>query len=294
MGHYLCRSMTDGETMQNNYARLEKVVRHIESHLDQHLVIEELLSKFHFSKYHFHHLFRACYGEGVYAMRKRLLLERAARSLAYGNESVTEIAFACGYENQASFNKAMRKQFSCTPSDIRYQKTVPALKEYQLTNFEGIKMNVKVVDRKPVEVLYSRGSGKYSDAATMAWEKLMPFVYGNRLIKPETITMGISHDDPNITHVDNIRYDACATIFTEMDLPDGIERKTIVGGKYAMVLHKGAYEKLSEAYSYLLLKWLPDSGFKLREDPCFEVYQNRDPRRTKPENLKTEIYIPIR
>ena len=280
--------------MQNNSVRLEKVVRYLESHLDQPLVIEELLSKFYFSKFHFHHLFRAYYGEGVYAMRKRLLLERAARSLAYGTESMTEIAFACGYENQASFNKAIRKQFSCTPSDIRHQKTVPALKGHQITNFEGIKMNISVVERQSTEVLFSRGTGKYSDAAAMAWGQLMPFVYGNRLIKPETVTIGISHDDPNITHVDNIRYDACATIATEMDLPDGIERKTIVGGKYAMTLHKGAYEKLSEAYRYLLLKWLPESGFVLREDPCFEVYLNRDPRRTKPENLKTEIYIPIK
>ncbi|MBC7005720.1 helix-turn-helix transcriptional regulator [Photobacterium sp. BZF1] len=155
--------------MQNNYVRLERVVRYIESHLDQPLVIEELLSKFYFSKYHFHHLFRACFGEGVYAMRKRLLLERAARNLAYGTETMTEIAFACGYENQASFNKAMRKQFSCTPSDIRHQKTVPALKGHQLTNFEDIKMKINVIDRKSTAVLYSRGSGKYSEAAAMPW-----------------------------------------------------------------------------------------------------------------------------
>ncbi|MEZ9445435.1 GyrI-like domain-containing protein [Vibrio sp. 10N.222.54.F12] len=209
--------------MQNNHVRLEKVVRYLESHLDQPVVIEELLSKFYFSKYHFHHLFRAYYGEGVYAMRKRLLLERTAQSIVYGVENMTEIAFSCGYENQASFNKAIRKQFSCTPSYIRHQKTVPALKRQQLTSFEDIKMNINVVDCKSTEVLYSRGSGKYAKA-----------------------------------------------------------------------LHKGTYEKLSEAYSYLLLKWLPDSGFELRDQPCFEVYLNRDPRRTKPENLKTEIYIPIK
>ncbi|WP_139137304.1 GyrI-like domain-containing protein, partial [Vibrio tasmaniensis] len=39
-----------------------------------------------------------------------------------------------------------------------------------------------------------------------------------------------------------------------------MDRKTILGGKYAKALHKGTYEKLSEAYRYLLLKWLPDSG----------------------------------
>ncbi len=41
------------------------------------------------------------------------------------------------------------------------------------------------------------------------------------------------------------------------------------------------------------LKMLPESHHKLRDNPCFEIYLNRDPRRAKPENLKTEIYIPI-
>lgn len=41
-------------------------------------------------------------------------------------------------------------------------------------------------------------------------------------------------------------------------------------------------------------EWLPDSEFNLKESqPCFEIYLNRDPRKTKPENLKTEIYIPL-
>jgi AraC family transcriptional regulator len=29
------------------------------------------------------------------------------------------------------------------------------------------------------------------------------------------------------------------------------------------------------------------------ERPCFEKYLYRDPRRTKPENLRTEIWIPV-
>lgn len=280
--------------MRNNLAALEKMVKEIESGLDQVLVIDDLIAKYHFSKYHFHHLFRAYYGEGVYAMRKRLLLERAAKNLAYGNDSITEIAFACGYENQASFNKAMRKQFSCTPSYIRHQKAVPAQSEQKFNRFEDMKMNVEVVNRQPVEVLYARGKGGYADAAAMAWGALMPFVYGNRLIKPDTTTMGISHDNPNITSVDNIRYDACAVIETSINLPDGISSKTIAGGTYATLLHKGAYEKLADAYGYLLSQWLPETGYELRDEPCFEVYHNRDPRRTKPENLRTEIFIPIK
>ena len=106
--------------------------------------------------------------------------------------------------------------------------------------------------------------------------------------------MGISHDNPNITNEENIRYDACAVIDTDINLADGIGKKTIDGGTYATLLHKGPYEKLTDAYGYLLTQWLPDSGYELRDEPCFEIYHNRDPRRTKPENLKTEIFVPIK
>jgi len=36
-----------------------------------------------------------------------------------------------------------------------------------------------------------------------------------------------------------------------------------------------------------------ENGVKLEDKPMFEKYLNRDPRRTKPQNLKTEIYVPI-
>jgi|GEM_PF-4344137 len=36
-----------------------------------------------------------------------------------------------------------------------------------------------------------------------------------------------------------------------------------------------------------------ENGIKIEERPIFEIYLNRDPRRTEPKNLKTEIYLPI-
>ena len=68
----------------------------------------------------------------------------------------------------------------------------------------------------------------------------------------------------------------------------------ISGGKYAVFSHKGPYTNLSDTYNAIFMEWLPDSGNELRNLPSFEIYLNRDPRRTKPENLKTEIYIPIK
>jgi DNA gyrase inhibitor GyrI len=63
---------------------------------------------------------------------------------------------------------------------------------------------------------------------------------------------------------------------------------------YAAFLHVGPYENLGETYRAIFAGWLPASGEELRDAPCYEVYLNRDPRRTKPENLRTEIHVPLR
>ncbi|VAW34169.1 hypothetical protein MNBD_GAMMA01-1955 [hydrothermal vent metagenome] len=50
---------------------------------------------------------------------------------------------------------------------------------------------------------------------------------------------------------------------------------------------------MNQTYGYIFNQWLPNSGYKLRAAPCFDLYLNKDPRRTKPENLKTEVHIPL-
>ncbi|MBI4646572.1 MAG: GyrI-like domain-containing protein [Bacteroidia bacterium] len=39
--------------------------------------------------------------------------------------------------------------------------------------------------------------------------------------------------------------------------------------------------------------WLPKSGYELLDAPSFEKYLN-NPNRTKPEKLKTQIYLPLK
>jgi AraC family transcriptional regulator len=76
--------------------------------------------------------------------------------------------------------------------------------------------------------------------------------------------------------------------------PEGeVGMQRIGGGRYAVFLHSGPYEKLGETYNAIYSQWLPQAGVKLREALCFEEYLNRDPRRTKPEKLRTEIFVPI-
>jgi len=274
--------------------RMNRVVQYIEDNLDSELKIQELSNIACYSEFHFHRLFRSFVGESLYGYKKRLLLERAVKQLQYTDETITDIAFNCGYENQPSFNKAFKNQFSYTPSQVRKQKVSISTIQFNPNNVRSIKMKPEIKNINDINVIGARETGSYAEAAPKAWGRIMKFAYSNRLMDKNTRSIGISHDDPNVTEPERIRYDACLDIDVSIEGADNLNKSTLPAGKYAVFLHKGAYENFQQSYSYIFNQWLPDCTEKLADNKkCFEIYLNRDPRKTKPENLKTEIYIPL-
>ena len=67
------------------------------------------------SPYHFSRLLSRATGEPPVAMRRRVMLERAAWQLAHGT-SVTEAAWAAGYESLEGFSRAFTRAFGRSPS----------------------------------------------------------------------------------------------------------------------------------------------------------------------------------
>lgn len=278
----------------NHNVRMNKVVSYLERNLEDNIDIKYLSSLSCYSEFHFHRVFRACVGESVYSYKKRLLLEHSIKLLLYSEYSITEIAYKTGYQNQSSFNKAFKQQFQVTPSHVRQQGIQQKQTIIKLNPIRKVAMTPEIRTIQPIELICARASGSYAEAAPKAWETIMKFAYSNRLMSKETRSIGISHDDPSITLPDHIRYDACLDIKADVSSHQSITTCEIPGGKYAIFLHKGSYQDFQHSYHFIFNQWLPESGEKLRDQQaCFEHYLNRDPRKTKPENLRTEIFIPL-
>ena len=155
-------------------------------------------------------------------------------------------------------------------------------------------MEPKIEKLKKIKLICAREKGSYAEAAPKAWQSVMQFAYSNRLMNKQVRLFGISHDDPSVTEPEHIRYDACLDIEVDIANQKNLISQNIEAGQYAVYLHKGSYDGFVDAYAYLFNQWLPNSGYILRDtQSCFEIYLNRDPRRTKPENLRTEIYLPL-
>src|ERR1700740_3587226 len=87
--------------------------------LDTQARTQDLARQAYQSRTQFHRLFRTVVEETPGAMRRRLLLERAAYQLAHTGMAVTDIALDANYGSLEAFTRAFRKAFRSSPSLYR-------------------------------------------------------------------------------------------------------------------------------------------------------------------------------
>ncbi len=87
--------------------------------LDEEAATDDLARQSYRSRAQYYRLFRALIEESPAAMRRRLLLERAAWQLGRTQTSITEIAMEANYGSLEAFTRAFRKAFRVSPSLYR-------------------------------------------------------------------------------------------------------------------------------------------------------------------------------
>jgi AraC family transcriptional regulator len=283
------------ETYNEYLKRINKVLVHIDHHLDEKLDLESLAGISNFSPFHFHRIIRAYLGESLGSYIVRIRMETAATLILYTPEPISEIALRVGYDIPSSFNKAFIKHFGCPPTEFKNKHiSINPIKFLSMeTNSHEVKLKPAIKVIKPKNVVFIQSIGDYSGEGTArAWQKISEFAKHKKLFGWKTEFIGVSHDDPHITETEKLRYDACITVTKDVSPEGEIGVRQIQGGRFAIFMHKGPYEYFQKTYDAIFRQWLPSSGHKLRSADCFEKYLN-SPQNTKPENLKTEIYIPV-
>jgi AraC family transcriptional regulator len=128
-----------------------------------------------------------------------------------------------------------------------------------------------------------------------AFEKLARWAAPRGLLGPGVLCLGVYHDDPRSTPPDQLRSDACITVEPGVaaDAAAGVQILDLAPGRYIVALHKGHYSGLPQSYLHLITQWMPAHGCQPDARPCYELYLN-DPQSTPPDELLTEIHLPVR
>jgi len=143
----------DKEDSQDAADRLSAVVA---NSLDTPAKTQDLARQAYQSRTQFHRLFRTVVEETPAAMRRRLLLERAAYQLAHTGMSVTDVALDANYGSLEAFTRAFRKAFRISPSRYRRMRDphfhLPAPNKIHFfapgfSTKEGVRGNMDLFDR---------------------------------------------------------------------------------------------------------------------------------------------------
>lgn len=246
-------------------------------------------------------------GESVQELIRRLRLERAAIELQTGTTSILDIALSAGYESDMAFSRAFKARAGLLPSKFRKseQARFPCLSlssvryvtNEHISSFEPFidkELNMKVMIKQVDNILvaYVSHQGSYKECGH-AWDTLCGTLAPMGLLGGDAKMIGVSYDDPDVVAPEQLRYEACISVDKIFSATDEISFKTIAGGRYAVTTHIGSYETLNETYQKFFGQWLSQSDHESADQHCFEIYLN-DPESTEPEELITDIYLPLK
>ncbi|MFV0586411.1 AraC family transcriptional regulator [Bacteroides reticulotermitis] len=284
--------MKQKKTTQEEYQKcVNKVVDYINLHLGEEIDLKSLAGISNFSPFYFHRIMKAFLGEpvGTYIVRTRT--EAAARLLRYSDLPIADIAYRIGYSSPSSLSKVFRQFYGISPLAYRNNKNFVIMRPAIIRPDLKLEKEVRNVPARDLIYIRLTGDYKLNDYAG-TWGRLYQFVMEQELPMGECSPLCIYHDDPKVTPTDKLRTDVCMVLPCNATPKGEIGYKQLPAGRYAIFLYKGTYENLQAVYDTIYGKYLPEMECTLRDEASAERYLN-NPRDTAPEDLLTEIYIPV-
>jgi len=128
----------------------------------------------------------------------------------------------------------------------------------------------------------------------VAFQKLHEWISKNQ-VKPKGNPAGLYYDNPKEIPLEKLRSEAIIEVDGNSKGEGEVEIKILPPTKCACLLYKGSYADVGKRQAYLnIADFLKNNGLVYDESlPIREIYLN-NPTEVKPEDLETEIQMPVK
>ena len=155
-------------------------------------------------------------------------------------------------------------------------------------------MELRIEQLAPRRIACVRHVGPYDEVGD-AWKTLMKWGW-SRMLFHASETFGLCFDDPRVTPPAQCRYDACMVVDGKARARGDVELREQPAATYAVALHEGPLATLRDTYGALCAEVasgdIDGRRWTFAGGPSMERYL-RDPRKTKPEDMRTEVWLPV-
>lgn len=302
-------------TLEHHLFSINKVIDYIEKNIYKEIILDELAIEANISKFHFLRVFKQKMGETPIQLISRLRLEKVSAMLvAKPNDSISDVAYECGFTDLSSFSKSFKKKFGKSASiwrkekisnfrqiDSKIDKLINSTRLYFCNEFKTLKWRTNMMKNKSIEVkkidefavAYYRYVGPYSASVEVfenSWNKIINWGISNDIMQQKNLkSLIMYHDDPSVTAPEKQRISFCLSVEKDQQTSGEIGKMKIQGGRYVVASFElGEKSDFQEAWQFVM-HWVPQSGLKPAMHPPFELY----PKQPKDGIFYVDIYIPV-
>lgn len=290
----------------NYINEFEKAIMYIEENLCKDLKVEDVAKSIGYSYYHFGRVFEAFLGETIGNYIRKRRLAQAAYTLIYTDKKIIEIAFDYHFESAEAFTRAFKKVYRASPHNYRKNRIEGMLgnkKELSILKMKHLLENVSVQpiikEISPIKVVGMRKRITLeNNQLPQLWDDFMERALEIKGTMENVRCFGICEYEESTKYEGfNEQTLHSQVIAMEVEdfrnIPDGMIKKVIDGGKYAVFTHKGRIDLIKETYNYIFGTWVPYSKLELDFKDDFEHYDERYKGRQH-DSSEVDIYIPIK
>ena len=112
-------SFTNKETLSYNSRRIEKIMQYINNNFDRNITLNDAAKIAGMTEVALSRFFKVRTGKTLIETLNDVRLGNASRMLIDTTQSVSEVAYKCGFNNMSNFNRIFKKKKVCTPKEFR-------------------------------------------------------------------------------------------------------------------------------------------------------------------------------
>lgn len=289
-----------------NFTRIEKVLDYIHSNIRDPLSLEHIAAMSCWSRWQLQRVFQEHTGFSVAQYVKEIKLSQAAECVLSGQARMLDIALEYGFSSEVSFSRAFKQFFGVSPK--RYQKNgirtgiitplsppdsaqsalqFPECALYQVRlehknrfEFSGIAHKVKGL---------RSATPDFSTSVPAAWRGFFSQVNIAALSKvPHIGLIGASDNDEQ----GELFYWAGVETDEMLKASTRCEHFSVAARTWAVLPFQGNPAEYHKAILWMLIHWLPDSGFK-GVDGAHEIEIYYPPFDAQQQHINAEYWLPI-
>lgn len=248
-----------GGEIQNDIESITPLLVELQIGLDGNLNLDELASRYGYSRYHFHRWFKKTVGETPRQYVERLRMEKAAYKLWITDDSILDIALTVGFKNHETFSRACKRYFKTSPRELReagLSRKQKVISNHRWPPTDCVLSPVRFQTLRPMTLLAIRNVGGYGtipeplSAQDKLWTRILGWA-DERKVKYQPIALSIFYDNPWLTPEAAQQADACVPVAGPVKGTRTIRCLDFEGGEFATIEHSGPLSTRWQAFRKL-------------------------------------------